>query len=116
MDYHWWAPTPLWQDLVTPSGYGCLCVRCFDRLAKRGGYRVLWTPMVCGRDTGTEYIPNSNWWLDDTRDALLMGLPDPEAFTRPNGEDGTSQQQEPWVAIRKLTGLPAAPVGGYGRG
>ena len=115
MDYSWWAPTPLWQALVSQSGYGCVCLRCFDRLAEQAGWVIRWSPIVNGRRENGIHTPTTNWLHDDTREALLMGRPDPGAFDRPPGEDGRMPQQEPWAAIRELTGLPDAPVGGYGR-
>lgn len=42
----WWAPTPLWAELIDPDGHGLCCPGCFNQLALEAGYRLMWTPLV----------------------------------------------------------------------
>jgi hypothetical protein len=42
-------------------------------------------------------VPTTNWWHDDTRDALLIGEPDPECWDHDRSID--KPQQRTWAAI-----------------
>lgn len=97
----WWSPTPLWCELVTNSGGGCLCPRCFDRIADAAGIRLMWTPMVVSRTIGGERVPTTNWWLSDTRDWLMMGELDSACFERDLCiSDGIYPTQWPWKRVK----------------
>lgn len=97
----WWSPTPLWAELITTSGGGLLCPRCYDERARAAGIRLMWTPMVSGReDTDGNVIPTTNWWLSDTRDWLMMGEPDPECFERDLKDRGIYPTQWPWKRVK----------------
>lgn len=86
----WWAPQPLWDELIGNYG-GLLCPRCFTVRAEAVGVRVCWTPMVTSRDG----CATTNHWLDETRDALMMGEPDPGYFP-----DGKVRQPQPtWARV-----------------
>jgi hypothetical protein len=74
----WWAPQPLW-DALMPTGGGLLCPACFNKKAKKAGFRLNWTPMVVEHNG----VPTTNWWFDPVRDWLMMGEPDPDYH--PNG-------------------------------
>lgn len=89
-EFTWWAPQPLW-DTVMPTSGGLLCPRCFTAMATAAGYRLTWTPMVVAVDG----VPTTNWWLDQTRDVLLMGEPDPGYF--PGGK--VRQPQPTWARV-----------------
>lgn len=43
----WWSDDALWMDVVGDP-YGIVCPRCFDKLAKRVGYRLRWAPRMDG--------------------------------------------------------------------
>lgn len=92
-EFIWWSPDPLWLALI--GRYGDLrCPRCFDRQARAEGFRLTWMPMVVERDG----VPTTNHWLDETRDALMMGEPDPGYFP-----DGKVRQPQPtWARIKPL--------------
>lgn len=96
----WWSPTPLWCELVTTTGGGCLCPRCFDDLAKAAGVNLMWTPMVTGRYEGGDLVPTTNWWLSDTRDWLMMGEPDKDCFDRDRDDGGVYPTQWPWKRVK----------------
>jgi hypothetical protein len=103
--FSWHAPEPLWAELIG-HGSGLLCPRCFDRKADRSGIWLMWTPMVHARRDPTgqrRWIETSNWWFDDTRDALMMGVPDPDIKAH-------YPEQSPWNTVREaLATLPVAP-------
>jgi hypothetical protein len=49
------------------------------------------------------WIETSNWWFDDTRDALMMGVPDPDIKAH-------YPEQSPWNTVRE-----ALATSGYTR-
>lgn len=102
----WWSPQPLWNELHDDRYSGLLCPRCFDAKARAAGIMVNWTPMVVGRRNGAQvarsggemWEPTTNWWLDETRDALMMGEPDPDFHP-----DGLARQPQPtWARIKAM--------------
>ncbi len=101
----WWSPQPLWDELLAPKyqggcAGGLLCPRCFDAKAEAAGLRLNWTPMVVSRDG----VPTSNWWCDETRDALMVGEPDPDYF--PDGQ--VRQPQPTWARVKPFVASDVA--------
>lgn len=91
--FMWWSPQPLWDELM-PSYGGLLCPRCFDQKATAAGVRVQWTPMVVARDGEA----TTNHWFDETRDALMMGEPDPGYVVN----EKVRQPQPTWAVIKPM--------------
>lgn len=69
----WHSPQPLWQEINGRYG-GLRCPQCFNRAVRAAGYGVAWTPVVTRRDG----VATTNHWNNETRDWLLMGIPDEE--------------------------------------
>lgn len=100
MFFVWHAPDPLWHELVSMTGGGVVCPRCFDAKATTAGYMLRWTPVVTYRDG----VTTSNHWHDPTLDALCMGEPDPGYFPH----DMVRVPQPLWACVRR--GLKGHPI------
>lgn len=104
----WWSPKPLWGELMNAGGGGMICPRCYNRRADRAEIRLIWTPMVASRRVNGTTVPTTNWWLSDTRDWLMMGVPDPDCFDRDRDSEWYPTQWT-WQQIKELFGDAVPP-------